>query len=100
MAKELFKKSYELGSNYGFLNYLYTNSLNKSIIKPLKEKLRSLEPDIIYKLSMCILPQNCFFDNNEISYELVELAAEKDYPLAYAGLAWFHKQGKYVHQNW
>lgn len=28
------------------------------------------------------------------------MAKEKEFPLAYQGLGWFHKQGKYVKQDW
>lgn len=70
------------------------------MIEHLKSDLSSLDSELLYKLSLSILPDNSLFDNNEISFKLMQIAVEKDFPLAYHGLSWFYRKGKFVQQDW
>ena len=99
MANKMFKMSSESGNKLGRFNYLFQNYLNigsKGVIDHIKSDLNLLSPEVLYKLALSVLPQNSFFDNQEISFQLMNLAAEKEFPIAYQGLAWFYRYGKFV----
>jgi len=98
-ASQLFKMSSEQKNREGMFNYLFSSYLtlgSEGVIDHIKEDLFKLDPEILYKLALSVLPQNSFFDNTEISFQLMHIAAEKNFPLAYQGIAWFYRQGKFV----
>ena len=82
----MFKKSSEQRNRFGTFNFLFNNYLalgGEGLIEHIKEDLKLLDSEILYNLALSVLPSNNFFDSNEISFKLMELSAEKEFPLAF-----------------